>query len=391
MIRSLLRQAAGLLAGATLALSFVAAPAQGATITFQDDNCSDFAVGGTTGARTLTCLVLVAPVCNPTAPSTGTFGSPVTITANCSNQPLAGTYVWTGGGCALSSGSTCSDTQAGPTPPSVTYTVKASNNVGQGSAGSVVVAWSTAPPPTPTGCSIAFTTGSANLPNAGGAIAMTATCANTSGSTTWSWTKNGAPFGTTTATLIDSFPPGGSTATTTRYVVTATNGGSPGTATQDVTVAGTSVPPPTGGITCPGYTIRTVDLTIPAVSGTGNTYPAPMSPGEVLIGRVRTSATPDTQVILGYIYNAGAAIRRTFTLSTIACNFNKNDPGVVAFTSTKSVSWTVSIGVPPPLGGLQLQPDTTYYFIVQGRDSDGVTTCTPSTYCSGVFSADNSP
>ena len=114
--------------------------------TVKDSNCTSFVVGGTTSDITITCNGGggggATPVCTPTAkPTSGVVGQPVTITANCTNQPNANGYAWSGGGCATSTGPTCTDThnQTG----NVTYTVRASNAAGQGAVGSVVVRWKT--------------------------------------------------------------------------------------------------------------------------------------------------------------------------------------------------------------------------------------------------------
>jgi hypothetical protein len=83
------------------------------------------------------------PVCAPTAnpPSPLAVGQPTTISANCSNQPTANSYVWTGGNCATSTtGPTCTEQKS--RARTVEYTVKASNTAGTGSASpSLSVTW----------------------------------------------------------------------------------------------------------------------------------------------------------------------------------------------------------------------------------------------------------
>ena len=115
MLIPTLRTALGIFAGA---LVFAAAPASAATFTFTDDNCSDFQIGGTAGARTLTCVGLPGGPCLHAdgKPTAGTFGSPVTITANCTNQPQATGYEWRGN-CASSNGRRRVRTPRPPLPP----------------------------------------------------------------------------------------------------------------------------------------------------------------------------------------------------------------------------------------------------------------------------------
>jgi hypothetical protein len=141
---------------APLAVVFFSASALAQTVTITDANCADFAFGGTTGARTLTCIPVsgggggptVVPTCSVIGASSGTIGTAVALTASCAPGPItAGSYVWTGGTCANGSGATCNDT--GSTAPAtggvVNYTVLAANSVGTGVASPAkAVTWSPA-------------------------------------------------------------------------------------------------------------------------------------------------------------------------------------------------------------------------------------------------------
>ncbi len=98
MNRSLFRAAACTLAAvaATLALLAVPAssPSQAASFTFSDPNCSSFSFDGST----LTCNTsspgnFSCPI--STSNSAPTVSSPVTLTANCSNNAGAVLYTWT--------------------------------------------------------------------------------------------------------------------------------------------------------------------------------------------------------------------------------------------------------------------------------------------------------
>jgi hypothetical protein len=245
------------------------------------------------------------------------------------------------------------------------------------------------PPPAPngpTGCSV--TPSTTSLPVGGGNVTLSAGCTGGAALTGVTWTRNGALFN---GTFPDALP-ANSGASTVSYAYQATFNwaGTPAptaSATATVAAAVAPAPTPTGGpIVCAGYNVRTVDYTIPA-SGNQD-FSAPMSPGEVVIGRFRTPATPDTQINLGYMYNAGATILRTFRLSKDACDLGTTPgPNAVASTQAKSVIYTVSVG---PGQTKQLLPDTTYYFHVRGEvysplSGTTVTCVSGGTPCGGFF------
>ncbi|MBK6999730.1 MAG: DUF1566 domain-containing protein [Rhodoferax sp.] len=78
--------------------------------------------------------VVTAPVCTLSAnPATITAGSSATLTATC--IPVAASYVWTGGGCAGTTGATCS---VAPTA-TTSYTVVGANTGGTGAPASATV------------------------------------------------------------------------------------------------------------------------------------------------------------------------------------------------------------------------------------------------------------
>jgi hypothetical protein len=108
-----------------------------------DPTCpGGLALSRTPPNQILTCLAGggATPVCSPTAnPAAPTAGQSTTISANCSNQPNANGYVWSGGNCATVTGSSCLTTQR--RPGTVTFTVKASNAAGQGAPGQLSVTW----------------------------------------------------------------------------------------------------------------------------------------------------------------------------------------------------------------------------------------------------------
>lgn len=137
------RAAAVLLVAAALALAALPRPATGASVTYTSPSCTSFVVSGTPPNQTVTCsggssngVPVCAPTANPASPLPGTT---TTISANCSNNPTANSYSWTGGACTLSAGPTCIVGKSRAT--SVAYTVKASNASGTGAAAGITVTW----------------------------------------------------------------------------------------------------------------------------------------------------------------------------------------------------------------------------------------------------------
>jgi len=108
-----------------------------------DPTCpGGLALSGTPPNQILTCLTGggATPVCAPTAnPAAPAAGESTTISANCSNQPNANGYVWSGGNCASVTGSSCVTKQR--RPGTVTFTIKASNAAGQGAPTQLSVTW----------------------------------------------------------------------------------------------------------------------------------------------------------------------------------------------------------------------------------------------------------
>jgi hypothetical protein len=122
-------------------LTVNAGPPQPGELTYVAPSCTGFVLSGTPPNQTLNCITGgSAPVCAPTAnPAAPAKGQATTISANCSNQPFAGGYVWTGGTCAGSTGSTC--TVARSRAGTVTFSVKAANGAGAGAPAAISVTW----------------------------------------------------------------------------------------------------------------------------------------------------------------------------------------------------------------------------------------------------------
>jgi hypothetical protein len=131
------------LSSALLALAAltVSALATAASVTYTNPSCSSFVVSGTPPTQTVTCVGAAGvPTCAPTAnPASPQVGQSTTISANCTNGPLANGYVWTGGTCAGTTGSTCTVVKSRVV--AVTYSVSARNVSGTGTAAQITVSW----------------------------------------------------------------------------------------------------------------------------------------------------------------------------------------------------------------------------------------------------------
>ena len=380
-------------------LALAGAPAQGqgaATITFNDPNCGSWGMTQSGSIFTLTCQSLTCSI--SALPASPLPTDNVTLTANCGASPSA-TYAWSQtpltAGCPPVSGSTTNTnalTAPGATVLNCTYKVAATDGANGGGTAPKTLNWTSAPPPTPSGCSVGFTVGSASLPVTGGAITMVASCTSgTSGSTTWSWTKFGTSFGSGT-TVSDTLPANVlTTPTTTTYQVTATNGGSPTTVTQVVTVAGTG-----GGggsidvraCTTIGYTGRPVEIPYPLNGNSARVYTQDLGgtfgPTDMVVVKFTAPAselTVGASILLSY-QSGFDHNRRLATLSTQPC--------VVATSS--AVTWTIlastALSQSPSFqlalvgtgtSQVKLTPGATYYVNYVNRgDYNGANSCTTS-------------
>jgi hypothetical protein len=345
MQRSFIRTAALAFATVALAIGITVlppTPAQSATFTFNDPNCSSFSYN--TGTSTLSCVVSGPPVCTVTGPTAGTLNTAITLTASCS--PAATSWTWTGGNCP-GAGQTCSAVEAASVTR--TYTVAGTNGtfVGSASPGFNVV-WSNAPPASPSGCSVVQTP-PGQLAVGGGNVTLTASC--TGGNpVTWGWT-GGFAQGLTTAAVGP-----GQVTSTTQFTATATNGGgnTPTNYTVQVSTGGG------GGISCSGFSqtaVLTENWNNPVRMFTISAGGFPGDGAAVIVFTTGpTVVNGRTGGIIGSEYSGSPPATRLATLSTQPCDFG---PGLATtLSNTPNLQYSVGTNT---VGAAQLQPNTTYY------------------------------
>jgi hypothetical protein len=336
-------------------------------------------MSGTAPNFTLTCQSLSCTV-SADKPAPLPTDS-VVLTASCAGAGGLATYTWSKfggpGTCPAISGSTANATVSAPgsTQNGCIYRVAVSDPTSGGGSANITLNFTSTPPASPAGCSIAFTAGSANLASTGGTVAMIASCSQyTNANTTWAWTKNGVALGTGT-TANDTLPANTlTTAVSTTYQVTATNAGAtPTVTTQVVSVAGTG-----GGggsfdlsaCTSLGYTGHGVDIAYPA--GLGNT-PRVLTPNVGSFGNndmiVVRFVAPTSEVSAGATltaseYSSYEAVQRLATLSTQPCVV-ATAPGAFGNVLASAANFpvanlTMRIG-PGGFGQINLTPGVTYY------------------------------
>jgi hypothetical protein len=160
------------------------------------------------------------PVCAlVSSNATPRVGQPITITANCTNNPTS--YTWAAG--CVPSGSTCSDTNA--TAGLKTYSVVARNAAGAGPSSSIPVTWQQNPPE----CSPSQTP-VGTLP-IGARVTLSANCTNDP--IAWRWTLDNNTVGESSILDVPSV-----TATSTYRVVATNAAGSSSPAGITVQVSG---------------------------------------------------------------------------------------------------------------------------------------------------------
>ena len=374
------------------------APVQGqssrAIVTFNDPNCASWGVTQSGSNFTLTCQTLLCTL-TPDKPAP-LPAEAVVLTGACVG--LTGSaYTWSKfsgpAGCPAIASTTATANLAAPgaTVNGCVYKVAATDPVNGGGSATLTLNWTTALGVSPSGCSVAFTTGSATLLAAGGPVTMVASCtpSTVNAATAWTWTKNGVSAGSGSS-LSDTLPQNTLTANVTyTYAVTATNSGSPPTTTQqNVVVTGTGGG---GGIdmtacTAAGFTGRGYDIGY-FTSGNFRLYTNTLGSFGNYDAIVVSFTTPAADATGGasfsMIYAGGAPqVKRLMTLGSSPCMFGTGYSFIVPAATGKTQGPILNVNI-APLGGtggvVQLLPNTKYYItFVNRNDFFGTAGYTPS-------------
>lgn len=293
---------------------------------------NSYTVNGT-GANTAqgsATVTVLAPYCTLTAsPASVAPNGASTLTASCSPAVAAGSYIWSGGTCALITSATCNVTPAATTP----YTATGGGGYTQGTATVTVVA------PTCT-----LTASPANIaPN--GPSTLTASC--TPAAASYNWTGGTCAGSNTSATC--AVTPASTTAYTVQGVNTAGTGNTvSATVNVSSTPAGCTVSPlnwPPGlaaypGGT-PGHSIN--DGEMQAFSMTQVSHAA------------RTARLAYSTCSTEYSISVNACEWGTADLRARGCTTQGMDPMIVEQTSDQ----------PPLAGTCMLNAGQTYYYNVR--------------------------
>jgi len=368
----LFRQALAALATCMLAFVSAGAFAQ-ATITLTDSNCDDFTLGGSPGARTLTCVVSSAPTCTVNGPGAGSIGTQITLTANCS--PVATGWSWTGGNCAGVNTQSCQDSGSGYTNgQQVNYKVTGSNNNGSGpQSTALAVTWSNTPV-APSGCTISGAP--AGNVQSGAAIALTINCTGGGQPTSWTWSGGAPCTGVVTQTCSGNITstktftgtacsaPGVCSASTPGVTVTVGGGGGGGGGALDCSAQLAAAGAPGGTMT--------IDVAWPNDGSVHQYFTSTYGGygGGAVVLRFTTSAATTANSkgsIIGVELGSSPATRHG-ALNTTPCDFNS---GIPLFNCAGQTTAFNTTGPNVPLWqatgsnrscAVTLQPSTTYYF-----------------------------
>jgi hypothetical protein len=350
MIRSCIRQAVRVFAGAAFFSCALAATA--GSITLSDTNCDSFSLTGSPGNQTLTCVVSNAPTgCSIQGSTTGTNGGTVPLTALCSTGSPT-TFAWSGGNCAGLTTQSCAASDSNKT---VNYSVVISNAIGPGSPNPATksVLWSASLPNKPSGCSISADVNP--LPAGGGTVHLTASCTGGDSVDTWTWTGPTSSSSGNTATA--------SITATSSFGVTANNGGGNGTASLTVNVTGGGGG---GQISCSGY-LGTSVMTLNMPLDTNRTLQMGALDAAV-VQFTPTSLSSGSHVSLSTAGNQ-AGTHHDYTLSDTSCDFG---PGKKQFVDAGAPNFRFSVTQTGGTG-LNLKLGQTYYINI--RNTDGLSGC----------------
>ena len=386
-----------MLAVAAFSLPIPATAQTGSTVTFTNPNCTGYALTGTPPNQTLTCITGsgIPTNCTINGPTTGTWGTAITLTSSCTGGGAATSWVWTGGTCAGVTTQSCSAIESVAT--SRTYTVTASNGSGAGNLATTTVTWSQGGSAgVPSGCTLTPATQTVTFP---AVLGLTAQCSGGTLPITHSFT--GAIVGTWQQTSYSTgiFIQNNYTQATSVSVATSNSAGIGPTSTASISGAGGGggggglancaaqglTVMPAGGATAtwgqafstpstsagnfgPGDQVAWVyKLTVPA--GTGFT-----SFGRFVISEYAELPTP-----------------RQISISTQACDFRPRDitgaSGPLALCSDGQTC-EVYYGVTGPSSAAAgLTAGTTYYISARNWQSPGQSSC-GNQHCNAIMAHD---
>ncbi|MCL2297735.1 MAG: hypothetical protein FWC38_06445 [Proteobacteria bacterium] len=366
-----------------------------AVITYHDPDCTSFDLRrqGNTGPATLVCIKgddnTDRPSCTlslMTPAFLGKTGGVASLSAACSNANGVTRYVWTRtasdtgetesyypGGTSLTNNAV--PRNDGNEEVVYTYTFFACKGPDGAScsypSSRTVTVLPTETVPVidpPTGCTASGSTSS--VPNSGGSVTLNGSCTgNTSGSTTYTWTRNpvGGNFPKTGASTSDSFSSNSGASITYNYTMTACNADKCATSNQvQVTHQGVTQPTaPTGCTVNPttaysfpntgGQVSWTASCTGNATSATyswtrspsGGTYPNGTTLSENLPANSGTTAITYTYTMKACNGTACAAdITRTATVAAGSGGGGTNMCGQLTNVITRALKWGDDITVP---------------------------------------------
>jgi hypothetical protein len=279
------------------------------------------------------------PACTLSASNTTPqVGQTITITSSCSNSPT--TWTWKAG--CTSTTSSCTDSAAAAGPK--TYTMSATNAVGNSPDASVVVNWQ----PLPTAPPACTVTSSNMSPSTGQNITLTASCTNAPTSYAWSGCTSSTSTCSTTSASAGSVT----------YGVTATNqiGTSP-QATVQVTWSQS-----TGGANYCGVNTRYIDIpwgsTTRYLTSANGGFPQ----GKVFVFSITVPAGQTAKRFDGQFAPAeyqGPPAIRSMTLSENMCDWGVTSPGYAVSGTAPFIYYDVDA---PMVAG------KTYYFSLRNEN-----------------------
>jgi hypothetical protein len=379
MIRSVLdhtmAKAAAFVCGAALALTFIATPAQAATLSYTDTSCSAFTVTGTAPNFTLVCSKASCSI-SPSPSANPTPGTAVTLTETCSPAATAWTWQLVSGpsGCPPAPAPNTSPAALSPTPTTTTTGCLYEVDVTAPQAGSaqITINWSAAPPVLPSGCTLTPT--STSLPAGGGPVTLFAKC--TAGDLPITHTLHGGPFEglsaqqASLATAVQFGPVTVTASTSVNDHATNTAGAASPDPTASITVASS------GGLancTNQGFTVIPSSGPTNAPWGSGGTWQSTQSgnfgDNTVWLFSITPPAGTAPSATLGRFAISefsGPITSRQLTISTTPCDFRNRDytgaNGPIGVSNGTTASIIYGVCAPQFFGGNAcMTAGTTYY------------------------------